>query len=53
MRDLASFALGVGLLVWAIIWRNPPPDPLSVAIGAALVGLPSASMLIGRRDAEK
>lgn len=48
LRDLASFLAGLALLFWSLVFNGPPPEPLSVAVGAALVGLPAAA-LVGHR----
>lgn len=50
LRDLAAFLAGLALLAWSIMLNEPPPDPLSVAVGAALVGLPAAGLVVTRRE---
>lgn len=46
-RDLLSFGLGAGVLIYAIAVRHPPPDPLSIGVGVALVGLPPVAAFAG------
>jgi len=51
LRDLLSFALGAGILVYSIVFEPPPPEPLSVGVGVALVGVaPAAAFAQRTRD---
>lgn len=49
LRDLLAFVAGLALLGWAFVADPPPPDPLAVAVGVGLVGLPAAVMVGGQR----
>lgn len=49
LRDVVSFALGSGLLFYVVVVRDPPADPVGVAVGVALAGLPMVT-LGARRD---
>lgn len=53
LRDLTSFLAGLALLGWSLVFSPPPPEPLSVAVGVALVGLPAATLMGGGRGSDK
>lgn len=48
LRDMLSFGLGAGLLVYSIVVDPPPPEPLSVGVGVALVGIPPVAAYAAR-----
>lgn len=48
VRDLVTFGLGVGILVYSIVVEPPPPEPLSVGVGVALVGVAPVAALAQR-----
>jgi hypothetical protein len=47
VRDLVLFILGVAVLLYALIYRDPPPDAVTVGVGILLVGLPIAALFPG------
>lgn len=52
LRDLVSFGLGAGILIYCIVVEPPPPEPISIGVGVALAGLPTAAAVAGRKTTD-
>lgn len=44
LRDLVLFTLGAGVLLYAVVLRDPPTDPVAVMVGVTLCGLPMVTL---------